>query len=125
MVLNTTKTNEVTVDFRRSRRTIQARLLIKVKEVGRVGSIRFLGTVITKDLGQCIPPAWRREASKGNCFLRKLKQAGLPSGLLIHFYRSTIESILSQSCAAWYASCTAENRKDLSRVVKTAQRILL
>lgn len=39
--------------------------------------------------------------------LRKLKQTGLPSRLLIHFYSSTIE-----------------NKRDLFRLVKTAQKIV-
>lgn len=41
-----------------------------------------------------------------------------------NFFRSTTESILSQCCIVWYSSCTVENRKDLSQVVKTAQRIV-
>ncbi|KAK0154381.1 hypothetical protein N1851_003535 [Merluccius polli] len=37
---------------------------------------------------------------------------------------STIESILCLSVTVWYGSCTAKDRKDLARVVKTAQRIV-
>ncbi|KAI3364513.1 hypothetical protein L3Q82_011300 [Scortum barcoo] len=54
----------------------------------------------------------------------KLKRAGLSPQLLTNFYRATIESILCLSAAVWYGSCTAQDRKDLARVVKTAQGIV-
>lgn len=57
-------------------------------------------------------------------FLRRLKQAGLPLRLLVNFYHCTIESILLHCAVVWYASCRAEDKKCLSRVVKTAQRII-
>ncbi|KAI3372667.1 hypothetical protein L3Q82_022709 [Scortum barcoo] len=56
--------------------------------------------------------------------LRKLKRAGLSPQLLTNFYRATIESILCLSAAVWYGSCTAQDRKDLAQVVKTAQGIV-
>ncbi|XP_059843356.1 uncharacterized protein LOC132403735 [Hypanus sabinus] len=57
-------------------------------------------------------------------FLRKLKQAKLPQKLLLNFYRSTTEIILTNSATVWCASCTAAERQDLHRVVKAAQRIV-
>ena len=44
--------------------------------------------------------------------------------LIFNFYHSTIESILTYGCTVWYSSCTDVERKDLQRVVKTAQRII-
>ena len=40
-----------------------------------------------------------------------------------HFYRCTIESILSGCITAWYGNCTAHNHRALQRVVRSAQRI--
>jgi hypothetical protein len=40
-----------------------------------------------------------------------------------HFYRCTIESILSGCITAWYGNCTAHNRRALQRVVQCAQCI--
>ena len=40
-----------------------------------------------------------------------------------NFYRCTIESILSVFTTAWYANCSDHNRKDLQRVVRSAQGI--
>ena len=53
-----------------------------------------------------------------------LKRNRLAQNLLINFYRSTIESILTYGCTVWYSSCTDVERKDLQCVVKTAQRII-
>ncbi|KAI3351361.1 hypothetical protein L3Q82_005900 [Scortum barcoo] len=50
LVLNTIKTKEVIVDYRRSRRTEHAPLLIHGEAVERVNNIKFLGIHITSDL---------------------------------------------------------------------------
>ena len=85
---------------------------------------KFLGMYITRDL------TWAtnisilvKKAQKRLFFLQKLKQAGVSTHLLITFYRSTIESILFQGCSVWYAGCTAESRRDLARVVRSAKKI--
>ncbi len=57
-------------------------------------------------------------------FLRKLKKAKVPSQLLVNFYRSIIESIFCHCITVWYTSCTIQNRRDLARIVKSAQRIV-
>ncbi|KAK0134286.1 hypothetical protein N1851_030137 [Merluccius polli] len=43
--------------------------------------------------------------------------------ILVNFYRSTIESILTNCVTVWYGNCSASDRKALQRVVKIAQRI--
>lgn len=42
----------------------------------------------------------------------------MPTQLLVHFYRSTIESILCHCITVWYFSCIAENRRVLIQTVK-------
>ncbi|KAI3357041.1 hypothetical protein L3Q82_003684 [Scortum barcoo] len=125
LVLNTSKTKEVIVDYRRSRRTEHAPLLIHGEAVERVNNIKFLGIHITSDLTWSMNTAHLvKKAQQRLFFLRKLKHAGLSPQLLTNFYRATIESILCLSAAVWYGSCTAQDRKDLARVVKTAQGIV-
>ncbi|KAI3363673.1 hypothetical protein L3Q82_001298 [Scortum barcoo] len=68
-----------------------------------------------------------KKAQQRLFFLRKAETCWtLPSvpELLTNFYRATIESILCLSAAVWYGSCTAQDRKNLARVVKTAQGIV-
>ncbi|KAI3359107.1 hypothetical protein L3Q82_002649 [Scortum barcoo] len=116
LVLNTSKTKEVIVDYRRSRRTEHAPLLIHGEAVERVNNIKFLGIHITSDLTWSMNTAHLvKKAQQRLFFLRKLKRAGLSPQLLTNFYRATIESILCLSAAVWYGSCTAQGRKDLAQ----------
>ncbi|KAI3372281.1 hypothetical protein L3Q82_022794, partial [Scortum barcoo] len=110
------KTKEVIVDYRRSRRTEHAPLLIHGEAVERVNNIKFLGIHITSDLTWSMNTAHLvKKAQQRLFFLRKLKRAGLSPQLLTNFYRATIESILCLSAAVWYGSCTAQDRKDLAQ----------
>ncbi|KAI3356458.1 hypothetical protein L3Q82_017668 [Scortum barcoo] len=91
------KTKEVIVDYRRSRRTEHAPLLIHGEAVEHVNNIKFLGIHITSDLtwsmmntAHLVKKAQQRRLF----FLRKLKRAGLSPQLLTNFYRASIESIL-------------------------------
>jgi len=84
-----------------------------------------LGLHITKDLTWSLNTSHLvKKAQQRLFFLRRQKQAGLPSELLVNLCRSVIESILCQCFTVWYSSCTADNRRDLARVVRTAQRIV-
>lgn len=47
-----------------------------------------------------------KKAQQRLFFLRKLTQVQLPQKLLLNFYRSTIESILTNCATVWYASYT-------------------
>lgn len=125
LVLNTAKTKEVIVDYRTTRRTAHTPLLIQGEVVERVDNIKFLGIHITADLPWALNTTHSvKKAQQRLFFLRKLRKAGLPSRLMTNFYRSTIESILCLGMTVWYSSCTAQDRKDLARVVRTAQRIV-
>ena len=53
-----------------------------------------------------------------------LKKDHLDSSLLVTFYRSTIESLLTYAVSVWHSSCTEADRKRLQRVTKTAQKII-
>ncbi|KAK1785741.1 hypothetical protein P4O66_003101 [Electrophorus voltai] len=57
-------------------------------------------------------------------FLRKLREAHLPSPILTTFYRGTLESILSSCIITWFGNCTAFDRKTLQRIVRTAEKII-
>ncbi len=65
-----------------------------------------------------------KKAQQRLFLLRKLKKAKVPSHILVHFYRIIIESILCHCITVWYTSCTTQNRRDLARIVKSAQRIV-
>ncbi|KAI3355887.1 hypothetical protein L3Q82_004437 [Scortum barcoo] len=105
LVLNTSNTKEVIVDYRKSRRTEHAPLLIHGEAVERVNNIKFLGIHITSDLTWSMNTAHLvKKAQQRLFFLRKLKRAGLSPQLLTNFYRATTESILCRSATVWYAA---------------------
>ena len=56
-------------------------------------------------------------------FLRRLRKFDMSTSTLINFYRCTIKSILSGCITAWSGSCSAQDRKELQKVVNVAQSI--
>ncbi|KAI4873816.1 hypothetical protein NFI96_001418 [Prochilodus magdalenae] len=122
--LNTDKTKEMIVDPRRRRRELHTPLFIGGTEVERVKTFKFLGVHISEDL------TWShnthyivRKSQQRLYFLRRLRKFGMSAQILSNFYRSTIESVLTSSITVWYGNCTAQDRKALQRVIKTAQLI--
>ncbi|CAI5669465.1 unnamed protein product [Oreochromis niloticus] len=123
LLLNTEKTKELIVDYRRNADP-HPPIHIKGTAVERVSSFKFLGVHISEDL------TWTTNCSKlvkkahqRLFFLRTLRKNHLSSDILVNFYRCTIESILTNCITVWYGNCSASDRKALQRVVKTAQRI--
>ena len=121
--LNTKKTKELIVDFRKNGGT-HTPIHINGTEVERVTSFKFLGVHISEDLSWTLNTSTLvKKAHQRLFFLRRLKKAQLSPQILINFYRCTIESILTYCISVWYGNCSVAERKTLQRVVKTAQRI--
>uniref|UniRef100_A0A3P9JKF7 Reverse transcriptase domain-containing protein n=1 Tax=Oryzias latipes TaxID=8090 RepID=A0A3P9JKF7_ORYLA len=124
LALNTKKTKEIIVDFRRHS-TDPAPLYINGERVERVHTFRFLGVVLsnniswTENITEVIKKAQQRLH-----FLRVLRKHNLDPSLLTTFYRTSIESLLTYCITVWYGSCTMADRERLQRVVKAAQRII-
>ena len=124
LLLNTTKTKEIIMDFRRNR-TALAPLHLNGDCMKRVSSFKFLGVHISEDLTWSInTKAITKKAQQRLHFLRILRKNHLEQKLMVSFYRSIIESILTFCITAWYAGCSAADRKALQRVIGTAQKII-
>ncbi|PWA21804.1 hypothetical protein CCH79_00018867, partial [Gambusia affinis] len=80
--VNTSKTKELIVDYRRSRRTVHTPITIQGKVVEYMDNINLLGICISLDL------TWNT-----SFLMRKLKKAELPTQLLKNLRRAVIESI--------------------------------
>ena len=124
LVLNTSKTKELIVDYRRKKSDMQP-IAINGERVERVSDFSFLGTHIEQDL------SWTRntiallkKAQQRLYFLRLLRKNKLKKKLLVSFYRCSVESVLSYGISLWFASCTAAERKVLQRVINTAQKVI-
>ncbi|KAL0147888.1 hypothetical protein M9458_056809, partial [Cirrhinus mrigala] len=124
LLLNTTKTKELIVDFRKGRRGSHEPIHINGMAVEPVSSFKFLGTHISDLSWTTNTSSLVKKAHQHLFFLRTLKKNQLSSAVLVDFYRCTIESILTNCVTVWYGSCSVAERKALQRVVKTAQRII-
>ena len=123
LLLNTTKTKELILDFRKSRAD-PAPLFIHGVCVEQVSSYRFLGIQLSDSLSWTVnTTAVVKKAQQRLHFLRVLRRNNLEEKLLVLFYRATIESTLSYCITAWYAGCSAADKRALQRVINTAQKI--
>ena len=119
LILNTSKTKELIIDYRRIKPDIQP-IYMNGESVERVSNFRFLGIHIQKDLTWTInTKALLKKAQQRLYFLRILRKNNLQEKMLMSFYRCTIETVLSYGISLWFASCTAAERKALQRVIKS------
>ncbi len=119
--LNTLKTVEMIVDFRRNTPALPP-LTIMNSTVTAAESFRFLGTTISQDL------KWDnniesivKKAQQRLYFLHQLRKFNLPQELLKQFYSAITESILCTSITVWFSSATKSDLRRLRRVVRTAE----
>ncbi len=124
LALNISKTKELILDFRRNK-AAPAPLYINGECVERVESFKFLGVHISADLSWAAnTTALVKKAQQRLHFLRVLRKEQLNTNLLVTFYRSAIESLLTYAVSVWHSSCTEADRKRLQRVTNTAQKII-
>ncbi|KAK3551088.1 hypothetical protein QTP70_012181 [Hemibagrus guttatus] len=122
--LNTLKTVEMIVDFRRNTPALPP-LTIMNSTVPTVESFRFLGTTISQDLKwDTHIDAIIKKAQQRLYFLRQLRKFNLPQELLIHFYSAVMESVLCTSITVWFGSATKSDMRRLQRTVRTDERII-
>ena len=102
------------------------RLTLNGENVEVVSESKLLGTIISNDL------TWNsntanivRRANARMVLLRKLSEFGAPLSDLKTIYKTYIRSVLEQSAVVWHSSLTEENKADLSRVQKTACKVML
>ncbi len=122
--LNTLKTVEMIVDFRRNPPALPP-LTIMNNSVNAVESFRFLGTTNSQDL------KWDthidsivKKAQQRMYFLRQLKKFNLPQAHMTQFYSAVIESVLCSSITVWFGSASKSDIRRLQRTVRTAERII-
>lgn len=112
------------MDFRWNK-PLPAHLYINGECVEQVESFKFLGVLISADLSWSINTSELvKKAQQQLHFLRVLRREHLNTQLLVTFYRSTIESLLTYAVTVWHSSCTEADRKRLQRVVNNAQKII-
>ena len=120
--LNASKTREMMVDFRKRKNPL-APIIVNGDSIERVDCFKCLDTMISSEL------AWEnntdavvKKAQQRLFFLRQLKKFGLRREILVQFYRSAIESILTFSICIWFGGISQRQRGRLDRMVKTASK---
>ncbi|XP_034073841.1 uncharacterized protein LOC117547324 [Gymnodraco acuticeps] len=118
--LNALKAVEMVVDFRKNAAP-PAPITLCGSPVTAVESFHFLGTIIAQDL------KWEqnicsliKKAQQRMFFLRQLKKFNLPKMMMVNFYTSIMESILTSSITIWLA--TAKDKGRLQRVIRSAEK---
>ncbi|XP_061626357.1 uncharacterized protein LOC133476674 [Phyllopteryx taeniolatus] len=122
--LNTLKTVEMIVDFRRHP-SPQLPLTLSSCLVSTVETFKFLGITISQDLKWATDiNSVLKKAQQRMYFLRLLRKHGLPPELLRQFYTAVIESVLCSSITVWFGAATKKDKLRLQRTIKTAERIV-
>ncbi len=98
--LNTLKTVEMIVEFRRNPPALP-QLTIMNSTITTVESFILQGTTISQELKSIVKKAQQRLY-----FLRPLRKFNLPQELLKQFYSAIIESVLCTSITVWFSSAT-------------------
>uniref|UniRef100_A0A3B4FGV2 Reverse transcriptase domain-containing protein n=1 Tax=Pundamilia nyererei TaxID=303518 RepID=A0A3B4FGV2_9CICH len=125
LLLNIRKTKELIVDFTTKQARNYKPLIISGTPVERVDSFRYLGVHITQDLSwSCHINTLVKKARQRLFFLRRLRDFHLPLKVLKNFYSCTIESVLTANICTWFGNSTKQDRRDLQRVVRSAERII-
>ena len=118
----TVRTNTV-VDFRKSK-SVPSTLIVNNSEVEIVDSFKFLGIHITSNLSWSLHARYMcKKGQQRLYFLRCLKKFHMKPEILVNFYRSINESILTGSIMVWFGNMTESDRNALSRVIRTARRL--
>lgn len=124
LFLNVSKTKELIIDFRRHKTPLLP-LTISGESVEQVDSFKFLGTHISNNI------TWDLNCStilkKGRqrlYFLRKLKYFNVSCDILVNFYRTIIESVLTQGILVWFDGAPKSSLDKLNSVVKNAEKII-
>ena len=125
LLLNILKTKELIIDFRKKIRCAPPPLHINGEVVERVTSFRFLGTTIHDSLSWDLNTSLIiSKAHQRLYFLRQLKKFRVSQAAMTHFYRATIESVLTLSMPVWFGHATSQDKTRLERVVRRASKII-
>ena len=122
--LNTKKTKEMIFDFRTKGGTYQ-QTVINGDPIEVVNEYKYLGTVIDRKLTwDSNTDSIYKKGMQRLYFLRRLRQFGVERHIMILFYRSFIESILTFCFISWFFSLSIGNKNKLSKIVNMSSKII-
>lgn len=122
--LNVNKTKDMVLDFRKTAQT-SLPTVINGTVVEMVDSYKYLGTIIDNRLNfeQNTSQICKKGAQR-LYFLRRLNFFNVDKTLMVLFYRSFIESVLSFCLVSFYENLSVQNKTRLNRAVVEASRVI-
>ncbi len=125
--LNVSKTKEMVVTFSNKQRDLAAAVttFIHGKPVELVEEYKYLGTIFDHLLKfSSNTEEILRRCQQRQYLLRKLSSFGVCKDILLSFYYSFIESIVTFSITCWFQSVSLQNRNRLQSVVTVCSKII-
>ncbi|XP_055495177.1 uncharacterized protein LOC129699431 isoform X2 [Leucoraja erinacea] len=126
LLLNIKKTKELIVDFKRAHhpRTYTP-LKINGDTVDRASCFKYLGVHISEDMTWTShAAALVNKARQRLYYHRQLRKFRVSPRILQCFYSASVESILSGNITIWFGNCSAQDKKALQRLVRSAERTM-
>lgn len=122
--LNTSKILEIIIDFRRKQNP-NPPVHVNSHPITSTNSFKFLGTYICNNLKWYINADHIiKKGQQRLYFLSQLKTFRVHKHLLVRFYQSIIESIITSSITVWYGNTDSHSLHRIQRIVSKASRII-
>ncbi|KAK1784392.1 hypothetical protein P4O66_014831 [Electrophorus voltai] len=119
--LNSAKTVEMRMDFRRSPLTLPT-VTIFNRTVSAVQSFKFPGTTTTKDLTwDSNISSMTKRTQQRMYFLCQLRKFTLPQELMVQFYTTIIELVITTFITFWVSSVPKHDIHRLQRIIRSAE----
>ncbi|KAI4881097.1 hypothetical protein NFI96_007135 [Prochilodus magdalenae] len=124
LLLNTSKTKEMVVDFRRARPLIQP-VFIEGVEVEMVRTYRYLGLHLDERLDwSANTDVLYRKGQSRLYFLRRLESFNICRKLLQMFYQTVVSSCLFYAVVCWGGSIKKRDEMRLDKLVRRAGSVV-
>jgi hypothetical protein len=110
-MLNASKTTEIAIDYRR-RKNLKAPVIFTDQPITLTDYLKLVGTYINDLLKWDINSNHIiKKAQQRLYFLRQLKKYKVKQQLLVQFYTTIIQSILTSSITVWYGNTDSHSEK--------------
>ena len=121
--LNATKTKEIVIDYRTKANTIHP-VHVDTTEIEQVTSYKYLGTHFDSKLSwKANTDAVYKKGQQRLHFLRRLRFFNVNRKIMLLFYTTFIQSVLTSNFLIWYGSLTVQGKNKLNKIVKTASKV--
>lgn len=123
--INTVKTNELVVDFRRRSHTPPTPVNIQGMDIERLDSYKYLGVHLNNKLDWTHNTMALYKRGQSRLYLlRRLRSFGVQGALLRTFFDTVVASAIFSGVVCWSSSISTADRKKLDKIIKKASSVL-